>query len=415
MLAAVVSLSIQATAQSLQTVKIQFGSEGERKAWIQTDENADKPGELIDASKKELELATSSDPNGKSVFVLDAKTNRVAQKNLVQILKTGSWSPKTEDYKLAYQAKIVFANAKGQVANGLVVVKAGDVTRQALVTPDDQGVATVYLLPGKTITVTGTTKVDGKESTTDPQTFELPADGLTPTFTLLAPAGAEVVTPGGAESVPKDGEKVTGDKASSDDKSDSKAKEDAPNPLASLFNLIIGLAIVGGIGYAIYWYYNNNQTKVEELVKKAGLESKDPAADPTGALPAVPDKPKPVQKIMLGDGAVTPNPATGAPSVPIAPVAPASKTPRLVSTSGETFAIQDGSNSVGRENAAITVAEQSLSRHHAELVRSGDSVTLTDVGSTNGTYVNGVKLVSTTVLQPGDTVQFGAAQFTYQE
>ena len=58
--------------------------------------------------------------------------------------------------------------------------------------------------------------------------------------------------------------------------------------------------------------------------------------------------------------------------------------------------------------------ETSISRKHASLIKSGSDVTVSDLGSTNGTFVNGAKLQAATLLRPGDTVQFGAVSFRYQ-
>jgi pSer/pThr/pTyr-binding forkhead associated (FHA) protein len=58
--------------------------------------------------------------------------------------------------------------------------------------------------------------------------------------------------------------------------------------------------------------------------------------------------------------------------------------------------------------------ETTISRRHAELSRQGDTITVSDLGSTNGTYVNGVKLTSAAILRPGDQVQFGAVRFRYE-
>jgi len=47
-----------------------------------------------------------------------------------------------------------------------------------------------------------------------------------------------------------------------------------------------------------------------------------------------------------------------------------------------------------------------VSRKHAEFVRSGSEYTIRDVGSLNGTYVNGER-VEQTELASGDEVQIG--------
>ena len=48
-----------------------------------------------------------------------------------------------------------------------------------------------------------------------------------------------------------------------------------------------------------------------------------------------------------------------------------------------------------------------VSQVHARVFRSGEMVIVEDLGSTNGTYVNGTRLTDTVVLKPGDRIQFG--------
>jgi DNA-directed RNA polymerase subunit RPC12/RpoP len=55
----------------------------------------------------------------------------------------------------------------------------------------------------------------------------------------------------------------------------------------------------------------------------------------------------------------------------------------------------------------IRVGHESVSQRHARLTRDGDEMTLEDLGSTNGTYVNGVQIVKKKIA-PGDTVALGA-------
>ena len=51
-------------------------------------------------------------------------------------------------------------------------------------------------------------------------------------------------------------------------------------------------------------------------------------------------------------------------------------------------------------------ADAQVSSRHAEMLVSGDAVTLRDLGSLNGTFVNGER-IDTRVLAEGDTLQFG--------
>src|SRR2546430_153122 len=62
---------------------------------------------------------------------------------------------------------------------------------------------------------------------------------------------------------------------------------------------------------------------------------------------------------------------------------------------------------VGREKGlAASVADESVSRRHARITRRGDEFELEDLGSFNGTHVDGVP-VRSCVLYDGDTVQIG--------
>jgi pSer/pThr/pTyr-binding forkhead associated (FHA) protein len=53
--------------------------------------------------------------------------------------------------------------------------------------------------------------------------------------------------------------------------------------------------------------------------------------------------------------------------------------------------------------------EKGVSRVHAMLERTEDTLTLTDVGSSNGTYLNGQRLVrdQPRVVRDGDEIRFG--------
>lgn len=178
----------------------------------------------------------------------------------------------------------------------------------------------------------------------------------------------------------------------------------------AFLRLLVGLAVVGGLAYAGWWYYQNNQTVVEKLADQAGLNRQaGAAADPTGAMPPEPAK-RDIQKIDLG-AAAAPIAASASPAA-----TPTVKNPRLVTAAGDVFLIPEGTATVGRENSDLVVAAESgASRRHAEISRTGGVVTLTDSGSTNGTYVNGTKIAAPTVIQSGDTIQFGAASYRYEE
>lgn len=87
-------------------------------------------------------------------------------------------------------------------------------------------------------------------------------------------------------------------------------------------------------------------------------------------------------------------------------------TPHLrLEDTGETFELTADVTTVGRgEGVDIVLEDASVSRLHAELVRRGAYVYVTDLGlSTNGTRVNG-RPVGRRVLLEGDVISFGAAR-----
>jgi pSer/pThr/pTyr-binding forkhead associated (FHA) protein len=71
--------------------------------------------------------------------------------------------------------------------------------------------------------------------------------------------------------------------------------------------------------------------------------------------------------------------------------------------------------SIGRtEDNTLQIDDVSISTHHAELIRRGGGYTVKDLGSTNGTHVNGEPLTGERTLRPGDQLQFGKIDAVYE-
>jgi len=85
---------------------------------------------------------------------------------------------------------------------------------------------------------------------------------------------------------------------------------------------------------------------------------------------------------------------------------------------GEMFAIEGAESFVGRGmDASIRLQDDSISRKHARLVIADKDVRIEDLGSANGTLLNG-QPVKTAALQDGDKIQLGATtilKFTYHD
>jgi hypothetical protein len=67
---------------------------------------------------------------------------------------------------------------------------------------------------------------------------------------------------------------------------------------------------------------------------------------------------------------------------------------------------------VGRSPSCDCVLpEDCVSRRHAELCRDGERWLLRDLGSSNGTRVNGLRVSEEVEVRPGDRVSFGGAAY----
>jgi len=59
----------------------------------------------------------------------------------------------------------------------------------------------------------------------------------------------------------------------------------------------------------------------------------------------------------------------------------------------------------------IQLPDGQVSRRHAEIRLLGDQVSIADTGSTNGTFVNGERILGARVIGPGDTLRIGGSEF----
>jgi predicted component of type VI protein secretion system len=85
--------------------------------------------------------------------------------------------------------------------------------------------------------------------------------------------------------------------------------------------------------------------------------------------------------------------------------------PRLVLLSegftGRSYELKTDKTTVGRlSDNAFEIPEASVSSHHAEILMRGNDVIIKDLGSTNGTFINGEK-IEEAPLKPGQILRFG--------
>jgi pSer/pThr/pTyr-binding forkhead associated (FHA) protein len=83
---------------------------------------------------------------------------------------------------------------------------------------------------------------------------------------------------------------------------------------------------------------------------------------------------------------------------------------------GESYAIESTALSIGRgaDNDLSIIGDDYVSARHARFEPRRDGVYLEDAGSTNGTFVNGIRLTRDRRLAPGDLVKIGETEMRFE-
>jgi hypothetical protein len=77
-------------------------------------------------------------------------------------------------------------------------------------------------------------------------------------------------------------------------------------------------------------------------------------------------------------------------------------------TPDKRYEITAVASTIGRSpQNEIVINDPEMSRRHAQIVQKGEGFTVEDLGSTNGTFVNGQRCMGSTPLHHGDRIEFG--------
>ena len=80
---------------------------------------------------------------------------------------------------------------------------------------------------------------------------------------------------------------------------------------------------------------------------------------------------------------------------------------------GQSFAVE-GEAVIGREDAHVNIADPELSRRHAALHRTAHGVVIEDLGSTNGTFVNGERVTEPVLITGSVSILLGTTELTLE-
>ncbi|MFC0112192.1 FHA domain-containing protein [Kibdelosporangium aridum] len=83
---------------------------------------------------------------------------------------------------------------------------------------------------------------------------------------------------------------------------------------------------------------------------------------------------------------------------------------------GRSFVLSADRVVIGRGgNSDLQIPDDCVSQHHAAISRYGQRTMLEDLGSTNGTSVNGRTVTAPLALRHGDVIEFGPVQLRFEE
>ncbi len=87
----------------------------------------------------------------------------------------------------------------------------------------------------------------------------------------------------------------------------------------------------------------------------------------------------------------------------------------LLLIDGKRLVVGSGGVTIGRSSKCdVVLDDQNVSREHADLRPRGGSWVLTDLGSTNGSSVNGRRIDAPTVIKRGDEIELGTSRMQFE-
>ena len=394
-------LGLAALSAAQGSVNVTLGSLHQFHAFEASTWPSKPVSEVQKISGDKVAVKLTSKDSKPNLFLVDTEAGNVAMK-AEELIRDGNWAVTKSSFTAVYQVDVQVNAPGGPIEAATVELQEGSRKRSELIDSKSNGKATFYFVQFGEARVSVTYR--GKSGMAEPvkQVFNLALDREQPIPTLKVAlpdgnsVGATSTTAAATTEKPKD------------DKVPTAPEAPKSNPIGNLLTTLIGMGVVAGVVWYILKYMRENGDKVQDTLKKLGADIPQPGAavDPDPA-PIAPIKPEPMQQIILDSGPVAP--------VASIPSFSATGVPKLIATDGSAFDLPEGETSVGREfGNGLVVPSDTVSRRHATLQKSGPTVTVMDHGSTNGTWVNGMKVGATVTLNSGDQLRFGSIEYRYE-
>jgi hypothetical protein len=352
----------------------------------------------------DVPLVKDAVPKGTLLYVLDAKTGNEAVKPLEGKGALAVNLKKSDFNKVRKVVVWVIGTVTDRPIAAAIVklVDADKKAQQRVLDPSSVGSVEFNDVAEGTANVT-VLYGDNKKSIQD---VDISLERESPVLKIDIPIAGEVETC-----------TISGGAQSDFDKSE---QSDGEGPEARGVDYITGL--IGAILLIVVVYFavrmmRDKGAGAKSILKKLGVQVQE---DQPLIEPATPD-------LIRGDPTICQfcgqkKDASGACSCSVigaaAPAVSASSGPRLVAIQGprmgEVYDLQ-GTLTIGREesNAVALPDDSTVSRRHARVSSDSGQFTIYDEGSSNGTFVNGVK-VTEQVLRSGDEIQIGTTRLRFE-
>ncbi|MDQ2986868.1 MAG: FHA domain-containing protein [Armatimonadota bacterium] len=374
---------------SAEKIDIRFEAAAKREVWVldQMPDRMPAAGRAFDS--KIIPVETEGD--SQVIVVHDPKTASVAIKMAGDV--EGAWTVTDKEWRAA--EVIVRAFSSGTpLPSGRIALHAPNFTKSV---PVEGGEARFFAVPYGELEVRVDYKGGGIPATA-PQIFRILKGSSAEQRTI----GVTVVEP-------------TGD-AKRDEKSEPSLPSQEASPWYVNFVIWLVALAIGAVGLVFLMRFLKDRSDiVEEKLKGLGVpipsdigavQSADDAsgAKPFEAVPVVPDGHCAYCGKMLTDCICR----LDAPKAASAP-----KHEFEFIGSGVELRIPEGESIIGRE-ADLVILDPTVSRQHAKIVREADAIFLEDLGSSNGTFVDGVRIEERTAVRPGAVVHFGSVKVRFE-
>ncbi len=373
-----------APATKPREITLEFKNEGERWWWA---EKADGTPLNIPQKVSEKKVALKL-PEGTAVlWVLESKTGNMARLKVDELKETLTIG--SDDWTHVARLQVNVRAQERPVATALVTLKdESGSQRMQVLEPTAEGILLFERVPLGQVVVE--VRYGDDQKATQEMRLKAERDERVPVLNIALSGEVETVAP------PK-----------------ATAQDQAPagSRIGAIVMFLLALALAIGVLVLLVRLALQKEKPLAEAMQKLGVELPTPdgggtTTAPTGFATAAPPQPD-LPPLETAGVAPTATPTVEAGATPT----------RLVGLqgayAGQVFNIGAELITIGREggNTIVLDQEATVSRRHAQLTRQNGELIVQDLGSTNGTFVNGQRISAPTPLRVGDTVQFGMASF----